>query len=234
MTNDPNFDYHLHSIDWDALSHLEDLHDLSDARNVTFHFHFAEGNPYFSDRVLSKKFAVDLEEQLLAVNDSGLKLNPLLAEMNKTYDLNRQQKSIPVLIQWTSHEYNLVDKKPRMSIEEIEKEDFEVDYNDATGSFFNFFAFKEDLYELHSHLLELHSKALDLYAGVIEANYNSFAVSADEEDEEDNEDKEANSKDEEDNKGDNEYEADNNSNQVADLESDSNDNDEPKKKTLKV
>jgi hypothetical protein len=41
MTNDPNFDYHLHSIDRDALSHLEDLtleHDLSDARNVTFHF----------------------------------------------------------------------------------------------------------------------------------------------------------------------------------------------------
>jgi hypothetical protein len=48
-----------------------------------------------------------------------------------------------------------------MLIEEIEKEDVKVDYNDATGSFFNFFAFKEDLYELHSHLLELHSKALE-------------------------------------------------------------------------
>ena len=76
----------------------------------------------------------------MAVNDSGLKLNPLLAEMTKKNDLNRQRKSIPVPIQWTSHEYNLVDKKPRMSIEEIEKEDVEVNYNDATGSFFNFFS----------------------------------------------------------------------------------------------
>ncbi|KAA1081871.1 hypothetical protein PGTUg99_022570 [Puccinia graminis f. sp. tritici] len=85
----------------------------------------------------------------------------------------------------------------------------------------------------------------DLYAGVIEANYNSFAVSEDEEHEEDNKYKESSEdkedskdkedcKDKQDNKGDNEYEVDNNLNQAADLESDSNNKDEPRKKTLKV
>lgn len=212
LTNDPHCNTHVDAIDRDALAHLEDLtleHDPADARNVTFHFHFAKANPYFSDRTLSKKFFVDPESKTEAVNGSGSKPHPLLAEMNKKYDLDHPVKSTPVQINWTSDEHNLVAKKPSLTIESIENEDEDVDYNDAFGSFFNFFSFEEDRFELHSNLLELHSKALDLYAGVIEASNDDFGISDDEEDEEDDD-----------------------PNQVVDLESDS--NDEPKKKKAKV
>ncbi|KAH9458185.1 hypothetical protein KEM48_013547 [Puccinia striiformis f. sp. tritici PST-130] len=211
MTNDAHCSAYVHAIDRDALSHLEDLtleHDPTDARNVTFHFHFAKGNPYFSDRILSKKFTVDLEDHSEAANGSGPKPNPLLAEMNKKYDLDYPVKSTPVTIQWASDEHNLVAKKPAMTIEDIEKEDADVDSDDAFGSFFNFFTYEEDRYELHSNILELHSKALDLYAGVVEAE-GPYDASDDEEDEEDDD-----------------------PHQVVDLDSDS--NEEPKKKKAKV
>ncbi|KAA1084059.1 hypothetical protein PGT21_015938 [Puccinia graminis f. sp. tritici] len=212
MTNDPNCNHFIDAIDRDALSHLEDFtleHDPKDARNVTFHFHFAKGNPYFSDRILTKKFTVDLEDESVAVNGSDHKPNPILVEMNKKYDLDRQVKSTPVPIQWTSDEHNLVAKKPSMSIEEFEKEEVQIDFNDTAGSFFNFFGHEEDMYELHTNLLEIHSKALDLYAGVVEAGNHELAYSDEEEDEEDDD-----------------------PNQVVDLESES--NDEPKKKKAKV
>jgi len=212
MTNDPQCNMHIDAIDRDALSHLEDLtleHDPADARNVTFHFHFAKANPYFSDRILSKKFAVDTEDKPEAANGPGAKPNPLLIEMSKKYELDYPVKSTPVTIQWASDEHNLVAKKPCMTIEAIDNEEDQVDVNDAFGSFFNFFSFEEDRYELHSNLLELHSKALDLYAGVVQAADVEYGMSDDEEDEEDDD-----------------------PNKVVDLESDS--NDEPKKKKAKV
>ncbi|KAA1120816.1 hypothetical protein PGTUg99_021790 [Puccinia graminis f. sp. tritici] len=174
-----------------------------------FFQHFAKGNPYFSDRILTKKFTVDLEDESVTVNGSDHKPNPILVEMNKKYDLDRQVKSTPVPIQWTSDEHNLVAKKPSMSIEEFEKEEVQIDFNDTAGSFFNFFGHEEDMYELHTNLLEIHSKALDLYAGVVEAGNHELAYSDEEEDEEDDD-----------------------PNQVVDLESEP--NDEPKKKKAKV
>ncbi|OAV96067.1 hypothetical protein PTTG_02090 [Puccinia triticina 1-1 BBBD Race 1] len=212
LTNDPACHHHVDAIDRDALSHLEDLtidHDPNDARSVTFHFHFAKGNPYFSDRILTKKFVVDLEDEPVAVNGSGEKPNPLLAEMNKKYDLDRQVKSTPVPIQWASDEHNLVAKKPCMTLEELENQQGEIEIEEASGSFFNFFSYEEDRYQLHTHLLELHSKALDLYAGVVEAANETFGFSDEDSDEEDGD-----------------------PNQVVDLESES--NDEPKKKKAKV
>ncbi|PLW07159.1 hypothetical protein PCASD_25982 [Puccinia coronata f. sp. avenae] len=212
MTNDPNCNMHIDAIDRDALAHLENLtldHDPADARNVTFHFHFAKGNPYFSDRILSKKFAVDMSGKSEAANGSDSKSNPLLVEMGKKYELDYPVKSTPVVIQWASDEHNLVAKKPGLSMEEIENGEGQMDPEDAFGSFFNFFSFEEDRYEIHSNLLELHAKALDLYAGVVEAVNGDYGMTDDEEDEEDDD-----------------------PNKVVDLESDS--NDEPKKKKAKV
>lgn len=123
--------------------------------------HFAKGNPYFSDRVLSKKFAVDTEDKPEAENGPGAKPNPLLIEMSKKYELDYPVKSTPVTIQWASDEHNLVAKKPSMTMEAIDSEEDQVDVTDAFGSFFNFFSFEEDRYELHSSLLELHSRALE-------------------------------------------------------------------------
>jgi hypothetical protein len=96
-----------------------------------------------------------------AANGSDSKSNPLLVEMGKKYELDYPVKSTPVAIQWASDEHNLVAKKPGLSMEEIENGEGQMDPEDAFGSFFNFFSFEEDRYEIHSNLLELHAKALE-------------------------------------------------------------------------
>lgn len=214
LTHDPSCSNHIDAIDRDALAHLEDLtveHDPKDPRNVTFHFHFAKANPYFSDRILTKKFTIISGDKPTTTNGSGPKPHPMLVEMNEKYDLERRCNSTPVTINWASDEHNLVAKKPCLSRDEIEHSEEELDINDAFGSFFNFFSFEEDRFELHSALLEVHSKALDLYAGIVDIMpEDPYGGLTDDEEEEEDEDP----------------------NQVVDLESDS--NDEPKKKRAKI
>ncbi|MBW0571360.1 hypothetical protein O181_111075 [Austropuccinia psidii MF-1] len=214
MTNDPQCNVHIDPIDRDALSHLEDLeleHDPTDARNVTFHFHFAKGNPYFSNRTLSKKFTVaeTTPDEAVPNGKNSQKPHPLLLEMNQKYDLEQPVESKPVKIDWASEEHNLVAKKPWAAAQSMDDEDGDEDFTGVFGSLFNFFAAEDDRFGLHSHLLEVHSKALDLYAGLVEVNDEGGDDISDDEDDEDDD-----------------------PNKVVDLESDS--NDEPKKKKAKM
>jgi len=196
MTNDAQINSFIDPIDRDALAHLEDLtleHDSNDARNVTFHFHFSKSNPYFSNRILTKKFTVVEVDPNQNNGSTTLKTNPKIPEMNKKYDLERPVESKPIQIDWTSKEHNLVSKKPWLNLDSLEDDQnnlVDQSFDGEMGSFFNFFNAENDKWGIQSGLLELHSKALDVYAGLIEgaADDDEDGISDDEEDDEEDDD----------------------------------------------
>ncbi|CAH7667098.1 hypothetical protein BY996DRAFT_4580626 [Phakopsora pachyrhizi] len=220
MTNDGYFNRYIDPIDRDALCHLEDLtieHDKEDARNVTFHFHFSKSNPYFSNRVLTKKFTVvkTTPEESSKTNgdESSLKTDPRIVEMNNKYDLDCPTESEKVKVDWTSKEHDLASKRPWLDDEALaDGDEAEKNFDGEYGSFFNFFGVEVDHNRVSSSLLEVHSKALDLYAGLAVTDDDEFLSEIDEEDEDDEDDDDPNA--------------------VVDLESES--ADEPKKKKIKT
>lgn len=170
MTNDSQFNPYIDSADRPALQHLTDFelkHDASDPRIVSFTFvsasedhrqrcesltldlagpqHFGADNPYFSDRTLTKSFT----------------LAPDLDPSTALYDVDAPVISTPVAINWTSPDHDLVKKKPRINLDEVEEYDENFDIDGSVGSFFNFFSEEKDTVGIHEALLELHAVAVE-------------------------------------------------------------------------
>lgn len=106
--------------------------------------------------MLSKAFTI--EKDAPATNGSDKTTTTEFGKLQEKYELGHGLTSVAVPITWSSKDHDLVAKKPAMDITQLEAYD---DFDGQSGSFFNFFATTDDIFQLHDILLELHAKVLE-------------------------------------------------------------------------
>ncbi|KAG6866863.1 hypothetical protein C0991_008799 [Blastosporella zonata] len=180
LMNHALFAYHVqHSGDQLALSYLEDVwvvRDPAEPRCYTIEFTFKE-NPNFTDRVLKKEFkyvpppaAADEQADKDGITDSALE-----------FSWDRDVVPSGQKINWKDADKALTKLYPRESGED------EDDVGEA-GSFFNFFEYDSDPFEIGLTIAgEIFPDAIDYFLG----NLGGDDLDSDDEEDDDEEDDDA-------------------------------------------
>ncbi|KIK71359.1 hypothetical protein GYMLUDRAFT_90335 [Collybiopsis luxurians FD-317 M1] len=176
LMNHNLFSLHVqHNADQVALSYLEDLwiqRDPVESRCFTVEFHFKE-NPHFTNTVLKKEYK---HVPSPAAADETPDADGLTESM-LDFSWERDVKPSSMKIDWKDPEKALTKQYPR------EKGEDEDDEPAESGSFFNYFEYDDDPFEIGLNISnEIFPEAIDYFLG--EAG-NDDLDSDDEEDDDD-------------------------------------------------